>query len=257
MTITLSHGGDSTFTAAAPSNEILVGTRDGVVRIAREAPGRRWRPAERWLADKHIHALLVEPASGAIVAGASRGSVHVSEDRGASWQRRDDGLTEADVYCLAAVRDNGAARIYAGTEPARLFVSGDLGRHWRELAALRSVDTSAWTFPAPPHVAHAKHICCHPRDPRTMLVCIEQGGLLKTTDGGETFAALPGDGRRRSPSRDRPRRSRPHLSLERCGDLRLERRRRQLAAAHRLRPRDRRLPRLPGGAPARPPPPST
>lgn len=192
MNLTLSHGGDSIFTPSAPSTEMLVGTREGVVRLVREAPGGGWRPAERWLADKHIHALLVEPLSGAIVAGAHQGSVHVSEDGGASWQRRDNGLAETNVYCMAAARTNGAARIYAGTEPARLFCSDDLGRQWRELAALRSVDTSAWTFPAPPHHAHAKHICFHPRDPRTIYVGIEQGGLLKTTDGGETFGALTG-----------------------------------------------------------------
>ena len=192
MTLTLSHGGDSTFKCSAPSNEILVGTKEGIVRLAREAAGQRWQPDERWLADKHIHALLIEPASGAIVAGANEGSVHVSEDGGATWERRDHGLTEPDVYCMAAARTNGSSRIYAGTEPAHLFYSDDLGRNWHELPALRSVDMSAWTFPGPPHTAHTKHICFHPKDPQTMYVSIEQGGLLKTTDGGASFAVVSG-----------------------------------------------------------------
>ncbi len=198
MVLTLSHGGESTFAASTPSNEILVGTKDGIVRLTREAPGRTWRQGERWLTNMHIHALVVDPASGAIVAGAyegaehDEGAVHVSEDGGASWERRGNGLSETSVYCMARARANGASRIYVGTEPAHLFYSDDLGHRWTELPALRSVDMAGWEFPAPPFYAHAKHINLDPSDPNTLYVGIEQGGLLKTTDGGETFAALSG-----------------------------------------------------------------
>ena len=192
MALTLSHGGDSTFTASAPSNEILVGTTEGIVRLAREGASKSWKPGVRWLADKHIHALVVDPVSGAIIAGAREGSVHVSEDGGATWEQRGNGLASEDIYCVAAARANGGSRIYAGTEPAHLFFSDDIGRNWHELPALRSVDMSAWTFPGPPHIAHTKHICFHPTDPDTIYVGVEQGGLLKTTDGGDTFAVVAG-----------------------------------------------------------------
>ena len=192
MALTLSHGGENVFTNASPANEILIGTKEGVVRISREGAGADWRVADRWLTDKHIHALLIDPASGAIVAGATQDAVHVSEDGGATWERRDNGLSESDVYSLAAAGANGSSRIYAGTEPAHLFCSSDLGRTWSELSALRSVDMSAWTFPAPPHVAHTKHINVDPSDPNTLLVCIEQGGLLRSNDAGETFTIVSG-----------------------------------------------------------------
>src|SRR5262249_56689039 len=65
-------------------------------------------------------------------------------------------------------------------------------RGWTELSALRSVDTSRWTFPAPPNVAHTKHINFHPLDAATLFVGIEQGGLLKSTDAGNTFRVIPG-----------------------------------------------------------------
>jgi len=82
--------------------------------------------------------------------------------------------------------------MYAGTEPAHLFYSDDLGHNWTELPALRSVDMSRWGFPAPPHIAHTKHINFHPQDPHTLFVGIEQGGLLKSTDDGRTFRVVPG-----------------------------------------------------------------
>jgi photosystem II stability/assembly factor-like uncharacterized protein len=192
MAITLSHGGPTMYRSPARSRHVLVGTIRGVVCMERDDDGPGWHVAHRSLSDKHIHALLREPESGAIFAGANHGSIFASLDEGRTWEPRDHGLTEHDVYSLACSRLPEGTRIFAGTEPAHLFQSEDLGRHWAELPALRSGDTSRWSFPAPPHVAHTKHIAVHPHDPQTMFVGIEQGGLLKTTDAGRTFQVISG-----------------------------------------------------------------
>jgi photosystem II stability/assembly factor-like uncharacterized protein len=192
MAITLSHGGPTMYRAAAPSRQVLVGTIEGVVRIERDASGRGWHVADRALTDKHVHAVLIEPDSGTIFAGMKHGSLFASGDDGRTWERRDKGLTEHNVYSLACARLGAGARVFAGTEPAHLFYSDDLGRSWNELAALRSVDTSRWSFPAPPNVAHTKHIDFHPHDAGTLFIGIEQGGLLKSTDAGKTFRVIPG-----------------------------------------------------------------
>ncbi len=192
MALTLSHGGPTIFRSPAPSRQVLVGTIQGVVCIERDSDGREWRVAHRTLTDKHIHALLIEPESGTIFAGVNHGSIFASDDDGHTWERRDKGLTHDDVYSLACTRLSGGVRLFAGTEPAHLFSSDDLGRGWTELPALRSVDTSRWNFPAPPHVAHTKHITFHPNDPSTVFVGVEQGGLLKSTDAGSTFRVIPG-----------------------------------------------------------------
>ena len=192
MALTLSHGGDTIFSSPTRSDEVLVGTKEGVVFIRRSADGSGWGVANRALTDKHIHAVIIEPLSGAIIAGATRDSIYVSEDGGNTWERRDNGITETDIYSLASARVNGGARIFAGSEPAYLYYSDDLGRNWSELAALRSVDMSGWTFPAPPHIAHTKHINFHPDDPDTLFISIEQGGLLKSTNAGQHFQVIPG-----------------------------------------------------------------
>ena len=192
MALTLSHGGDTIFTSDSPSQEVWIGTKEGVVLVTRDGNGSGWGVSRRALTDKHIHALIIEPMSGTIFAGATRDSIYASEDGGHTWERRDNGLTEHDIYSLASARINGGARIFAGTEPAHLFYSDDLGQHWAELSELRSVDTSQWTFPAPPFVAHTKHINFHPDDPNTLFISIEQGGLIKSTDGGKTFQAISG-----------------------------------------------------------------
>ena len=192
MALTLSHGGDTIFSSPSPSDEVLVGTKEGVVFLERNSNGAGWRVRHRALTDKHIHAVIIEPASGAIFAGVTHGSVYASEDGGYTWERRDEGLTEHDIYSLASAQINGGARIFAGTQPAHLFYSDDLGHHWSELTAMREVDMSRWTFPAPPHIAHTKHINFHPDDPNTLFISIEQGGLVKSTDGGQNFHAIPG-----------------------------------------------------------------
>jgi photosystem II stability/assembly factor-like uncharacterized protein len=192
MAIGLSHGGTTIYSSSTLSDEILVGTREGVVTIARDGSAPRWKVAHRAITDKHISALMAEPESGLIFAGAFHGSVHVSADGGKSWEQRGNGMTQNNVYSLAARGVNGNARVFAGTEPAHLFASDDLGLNWREVSSLRSVPSvPKWNFPAPPHIGHVKHIAFDPAAPTTIYASIEVGGLLKSMDGGESWQEFP------------------------------------------------------------------
>ena len=89
-------------------------------------------------------------------------------------------------------RIDGRVRLFAGTEPAHLFVSDDLGVNWSEMPSLRSVPSvPKWNFPAPPHIGHVKHINFDPDNPNTIYASIEVGGLLRSTDGGEHWEEFP------------------------------------------------------------------
>ena len=192
MAIGLSHGGSTIYSSPSPSQEVLVGTREGVVTIERPASGSEWRVNHRALTDKHISAIIKEPESGLTFAGAFSGSVHVSADNGKTWELRGNGLTETNVYSLASRRVNGRARLFAGTEPAHLFASDDLGLNWSEVSSLRSVPSvPKWSFPAPPHIGHVKHINFDPDNSNTMYASVEVGGLLKSTDAGEHWEEFP------------------------------------------------------------------
>jgi photosystem II stability/assembly factor-like uncharacterized protein len=175
------------------SNEVWVGTKEGLVIIERDQRGSGWHVARRLLTDKHISAISTDAGSGLTFVGAFHGSLHVTADAGRTWQARNTGLTESDVYSLACVRHDGRTRIYLGTEPAHIFYSDDLGLNWKELPALRSVPSvPQWKFPAPPHLAHTKIITFDPYNPNTVYACVEVGGLLRSQDGGETWHQLEG-----------------------------------------------------------------
>jgi photosystem II stability/assembly factor-like uncharacterized protein len=193
MAIGLSHGGTTIYSSSTLSKEVLVGTREGVITVARQGASAEWRVTHRAITDKHISAIMKEPKSGLTFAGAFHGGVHVSADDGKTWHERGNGMTQNNVYSLATQRVNGHVRVFAGTEPAHLFVSEDLGENWTEVPSLRSVPSlPKWSFPAPPHIGHVKHINFAPDNPTTIYASIEVGGLLRSADGGASWEEFPG-----------------------------------------------------------------
>jgi len=201
VTVGVSHGGSNVYASDAASTRVLLGTKNGVVALERS--GDQWRMADEGLPGVHISSIVIDPVTGAVLAGAFFGSINLSMDEGKTWQPRDDGLTHHDVYSLAIKQlADGRVRAYAGTEPANLFQSDDLGRHWTLLPSVRYVaSVNDWNFPAPPHVAHTKFICFSPTDPNVVYACIEQGALLRSDDLGETWHEVNTLGFYKDPSR--------------------------------------------------------
>ena len=93
---------------------------------------------------------------------------------------------EPGVFSLAVSAAGGA--IYAGSEPSRLFRSDDQGESWRELAGLLELPSRpTWSFPPRPWTSHVRWIAPSPHDAELILVGIELGGLMRSTDGGQTW----------------------------------------------------------------------
>ncbi len=190
MAICLSHSGVSSYASATRSDEILVGTTDGVAVLKRGAGGD-WAASDRWLAGYHICSLAIEPTTGALLAGTHNGGFAISTDKGATWEFRNEGLASQNVFSVASSKVGDEIRVYAGIEPAHLYVSKDMGKTWVELDSLRNApNLDDWTFPPPPHEAHVKHIIFDPADPQCIYACVEQGELLRSPDGGQTWEDL-------------------------------------------------------------------
>jgi photosystem II stability/assembly factor-like uncharacterized protein len=193
MAICLSHGGQAIYASSSPSNDLLVATIDGVVFLKREGQGSSWQVKRKALEGRHVIALVIEPKSKTVFATMHNGGVAASEDFGETWEFRNQGIASENVYCITCSPSGDRVKLYVGTEPAHLYVSEDMGAHWRELSSLRAVPSvSKWTFPAPPHDAHVKNVAIDPTNWDIVYTCIEQGGLFKSTDGGETWKELQG-----------------------------------------------------------------
>jgi hypothetical protein len=189
MTVSVSPNGTNYYSGSRPSDEVLIATADGIVSLARS--GSDWRESRRSLQGKHVGSITVEPRSGTIFAGTHKAGLWASEDGGQTWERRDRGIEQDNFYATNCVQAGGETRVYAGTEPAHLYVSTNLGKSWTELPSLRTVPSvKDWTFPAPPHDGHVKTIAFDPRDPNTIYVGVEVGGAFKSTDAGKTWREL-------------------------------------------------------------------
>jgi photosystem II stability/assembly factor-like uncharacterized protein len=198
MLACLSPNGLNAYRGDEPVDRLLVATISGVAVLERDGPGGQWRVGEPALDGVHISSLAIEPLRGGIFAGShvtrdstSPGGLYRSLDGGKTWEKRTRGLSTDHVFCVRSVQENGRPVIHAGTEPAGLFRSDDYGETWEDRPALRTVpNTDKWMFPSPPHVAHVKTMAFDPRDPNTIYAGVEQGALLKTTDGGHTWREL-------------------------------------------------------------------
>jgi photosystem II stability/assembly factor-like uncharacterized protein len=129
--------------------------------------------------------LAVHPSDpDTVYAGLREGGVQRTEDGGRTWA--DCALPEPGVFSLAVSAADGA--VYAGTEPSRLFRSDDGGESWRELRTLLDLPSRpTWSFPPRPWTSHVRWIAPSPHGAELLLVGIELGGLMRSTDGGETW----------------------------------------------------------------------
>jgi photosystem II stability/assembly factor-like uncharacterized protein len=161
---------------------LYAATGDAIARV--DEAGEAWT-VELSLSGSGAQCLAVDPAEpDTVYAGLREGGVRRSLDGGRTWQ--DCGLPEPGVFSLALSAADGA--VYAGTEPSRLFRSDDKGESWRELEALLDLPSRPnWSFPPRPWTSHVRWIAPNPHDPDVLLVGIELGGLMRSTDGGASW----------------------------------------------------------------------
>jgi photosystem II stability/assembly factor-like uncharacterized protein len=161
---------------------LYAATGDGIARLD-EADGR-WM-AGLFLTGSGAQCLALDPSDpDTVYAGLREQGVRRTENGGRSWV--DCPLPVSGVFSLAVSAADGA--VYAGTEPSRLFRSDDRGASWRELEALLELPSQpTWSFPPRPWTSHVRWVAPNPHDAGLILVGIELGGLMRSTDGGSTW----------------------------------------------------------------------
>jgi hypothetical protein len=161
-------------------------TGDGLVRAKQDAGGC-WT-VERLLTGVDIRCLAVDPfRRGRVYAGADRGGVLRSDDRGHTW--RSIGLAGHALRAIAAspARDG---LLYAGVKPAGMYVSHDHGVNWAECSGFQRIPRRRlWFSPAErPYIAYVQSIALSPTDPERIVVGVELGATVLSVDGGRSWS---------------------------------------------------------------------
>jgi len=164
------------------SSRLYAATGDAVARLDQADGG--WN-VELSLTGSGAQCLAIDPADpDTVYAGLRGGGVRRTTDAGRTWA--DCRLPAEQVFSVAVSAADGA--VYAGTEPSALYRSDDGGETWRELAGLLELPSRpTWSFPPRPWTSHVRWIAPSPHEADVILVGIELGGLMRSTDGGETW----------------------------------------------------------------------
>lgn len=164
---------------------VLATTGHGLAR-AEYLVTREWS-VEFLLLDQDVRCLVADPLNPDVVyAGTQGNGILRSSDRGKTW--RSCGLSGQMVKALA-ISPTAPRTVYAGTKPACLFVSRDEGDTWTELTSFRQIPSRRfWLSPAePPFIGYVQSIALSPVNPRTIIVGIECGAVVRSHDGGQTW----------------------------------------------------------------------
>ena len=129
--------------------------------------------------------VAVDPADpDTAYVGLGDDGVRKTSDGGRTWV--ESGLAGEQVFSIAVSPADGA--VFAGTEPSALYRSDDRGETWRALDGLLELPSRpTWSFPPRPWTSHVRWIAPSPHDAAVVLAGIELGGLMRSTDGGETW----------------------------------------------------------------------
>jgi hypothetical protein len=170
---------------------LLTGT--GVVKARATRGGGPAEVVASGLDGENVRSVLSDPFNPRHLYACSVTDVYSSDDAGETWTWLPAGGVDYREIWSMAVHPTRPNEIYLGTMPAVVYVSENGGRSFHELSAFRHLpDYAKWCFPVPPHVANTRWIALDARVPDEILVGIEEGGVVRSRDAGESWEDISG-----------------------------------------------------------------
>jgi len=156
--------------------------RVGVFR--RAAAGGEWQHV---LAHLETFAVTVHPSDPDVVLAGTVDGVWRSPDRGATFHRTSFPDSGRQIWSFL-VDSRDPKRIYAGSSPVDVYRSDDTGQSWRRLPHPDVADRALVPF-----AVRLMRMVQHPERPDEIYAALEVNGVMRTTDGGETWQDCSAD----------------------------------------------------------------
>ena len=174
---------------------LRIGTRRGLF-TARSADRRSWNLEGPTLVGREVYYAFRDARTGVVWAATDHTvwgpHVHRSQDEGATWAVLEAAPHYADargleaIWFLAPGPPDRPETIWAGIEPAGLFVSHDGGGSWSAVHGLNEHPTRDTWQPAGGGLALGG-IQHDPRNPDTLYCSLSAGGVYRSDDGGASW----------------------------------------------------------------------
>jgi hypothetical protein len=173
--------------------DLFVLTGDALVRFRVQKGSPAAEYVSSALDGQFVRRVEADPHRPGRLYATCKANVGVSDDGGVTWLLLPAaGLDRRHVWSVTP-DPHVPDRLYAGTQPAAVWVSEDGGTTFRELASLRDLAYFPyWTFPPPPHEPHVRHVVTDARVPGEILLAVEEGGVIRSRDYGETWEDISG-----------------------------------------------------------------
>jgi len=145
----------------------------------RAAKGGDWKHV---LGNVQAFTVFVHPNDPEIVLAGTNDGVWCSTDRGATFTRTDFPDAKKEVWSFM-VDSRDPRRMLAGASPIDVYRSEDSGASWRKLAT-----PQISTHCKGPFASRVMRLAQNPRKPDEIYAALEINGVMRSEDGGETWA---------------------------------------------------------------------
>ena len=164
-------------------NRIYIAQKNGLAEAVKNQP---WEITMTHLENQYITCVIADKSL--VLTGTQEG-IYRSDDKGNSWESTNKGLDHTHIRWLA-LHDENEGLIFAGTEPAGIFVSKDNGKTWAGIPEVsRMRDEYNWMLPYSPEAGCVRGFAIHGDQ---AYAAVEVGGLLVSEDTGDTWHLAKG-----------------------------------------------------------------
>lgn len=178
---------------------LMVGTKRGLYLLT-SRDREQWEIRQAELGNKRIFYATLDQRAGSRLFAAENGDffgsfIRYSDDLGQTWASaergiqfpEESGLSLTNIWIIEPGREEEPGVLYAGVDPASLWVSKDNGATWSLNEGLANHPTRAQWQPG------AGGLCLHtivadPTNPQRMWIGISAVGCLRSDDGGTTWS---------------------------------------------------------------------